>query len=121
MQSCRKAFIDAAIQMLIMLFLAVCPLFVGAQTEIQPPTIQTVAQSRFADAKDHTGPTSENYKQTQRRLARGWNTWDVNSVTTNVLLPDGLAIQAGLKHNTTEGGDAFLQDVLIGRLNPGAE
>ena len=121
MQSCRKAFLDAAIQMLFMLFLADCPLFVGAQTEIQPPTIQTVAQSRFGDAKDHTGLTSENYKQVQRRLARGWNTWDVNSVTTNVLLPDGLAIRAGLKHNTTEGGDAFLQDVLIGRLNPGAE
>ena len=121
MQSFRKAFLDAAIQMLFMLFLADCPLFVGAQTEIQPPTIQTVAQSRFGHAKDHTGPTSENYKQVQRRLARGWNTWDVNSVTTNVLLPEGLAIQVGLKHNTTEWGGAFLRDVLIGRLDPGAE
>ena len=63
MQSCRKAFLDAAIQMLFMLFLADCPLFVGAQTEIKSPAIQAVAQSRFADARDDAGPTSENYKQ----------------------------------------------------------
>ena len=45
----------------------------------------------------------------------------MNSVTTHVLLPEGLAIHVGLKHNTTEVGDAFLRDVLIGRLDPGAE
>jgi putative isomerase len=64
---------------------------------------------------------SAQYQQLQRRLASGWNTWDVHSVTTQVLLPDGLAIHVGLKHNTTEGGDAFLGDVLIGRLTPDAE
>lgn len=52
MQSRRIAVVDAVIQSLFMLFLAVCPLFLGAQTEIQPPAIQTVAQSRFAEAKD---------------------------------------------------------------------
>lgn len=57
----------------------------------------------------------------QTRLARGWNTWDVNSVMTEVLLPSGLAIHAGLKHNTTEGRDAFLPDALIGRRSAGAE
>ncbi|MGB9029312.1 MAG: hypothetical protein WCC27_04250 [Acidobacteriaceae bacterium] len=57
----------------------------------------------------------------QQRLAQGWNTWDAHSVITQVLLPEGLAIHAALKHNTTEGSDAFLQDALIGRLNPGAE
>jgi len=57
----------------------------------------------------------------QQSLARGWNTWDVHSVTTQVLLPEGVAIHVGMKHNTTEGGDGFLQDVLIGRLAPGAE
>ena len=64
---------------------------------------------------------SSAYRQIQERLAQGWNTWDVHSVTTQVLLPEGLAIHAGLKHNTTEGSDAFLGDTLIGRLNNGAE
>lgn len=61
------------------------------------------------------------YAALQQRLARGWNTWDVNSVTTQVLLPQGLAIHLGLKHNTTLDGDALLSDALIGRLAPGAE
>ena len=64
---------------------------------------------------------SPEYQHVQERLAQGWNTWDVHSVTTYVLLPEGLAIHVGMKHNTTEGGDAFLGDALIGRLNPGAE
>ena len=64
---------------------------------------------------------SPQYQQLQKRLASGWNTWDVHSVTTQVLLPDGLAIHVGLKHNSTEFQDAFLGDALIGRLTPGAE
>jgi hypothetical protein len=35
------------------------------------------------------------------RLARGWNTWDVNSVTAHVLLPDRLN---GRVVATTEAG-----------------
>jgi hypothetical protein len=42
-------------------------------------------------------------------------------VTTQVLLPDGLAIHVGLKHNSTLYSDAFLGDALIGRQTPGAE
>lgn len=61
------------------------------------------------------------YRQVQRRLAQGWNTWDVNSVTTQVLLPEGLSIQVGLKHNATEHGDLFLAGAIIGRLEPNAE
>jgi putative isomerase len=66
-------------------------------------------------------PASPTYQQLQQRLAAGWNTWDVHSVTTQVLLPDGLAIHTGLKHNTTLAQDAFLSDALIGRQSPGAE
>ena len=66
-------------------------------------------------------PRSEEYDRLQTRLAQGWNTWDVNSVAAQVLLPEGLAIHVGLKHNTTEGGDAFLGYALIGRLVSGAE
>jgi putative isomerase len=68
-----------------------------------------------------SAPLSAEYKQVQKRLSQGWNTWDVHSVTTHVLLPEGLAIQVGMMHNTTEGGDAFLQNVLIGRQSHGAE
>jgi hypothetical protein len=66
-------------------------------------------------------PASPEYRQLQRRLAQGWNTWDVHSVTTHVLLPEGLAIHVGLKNNGTVNGDQFLSDALIGRLEPGAE
>lgn len=64
---------------------------------------------------------SPDYLKVQQRLAQGWNTWDANSVMTHVLLPYGLAIHIGLKHNTSVSGDAFLRDALIGRLAPGAE
>jgi putative isomerase len=81
---------------------------------------QSPLASRFA-AQPPPAPSSARYQQLQQRLAAGWNTWDVHSVTTQVLLPDGLAIHVGLKHNTTLFQDAFLGDALIGRLTPDAE
>jgi putative isomerase len=80
-----------------------------------------VANASTANEHAASQPVSPQYEQVQHRLARGWNTWDVHSVTTHVLLPEGLAIHIGLEHNSTEGGDAFLPDALIGRLTPGAE
>ncbi len=77
--------------------------------------------SHVAPGPRGPGPRSEQYEQVQQRLARGWNTWDVHSVATQVLLPAGLAIHVGLKHNTTVSGDAFLGDALIGRLEKGSE
>ena len=62
--------------------------------------------------QDAAGPRSQPYEEVQHRLARGWNTWDVHSVTTQVLLPEGLAIHVGLKHNSSLNGDAFLGDTL---------
>jgi len=59
---------------------------------------------------------STDYEKLQKALATGWNTWDVHSVTTHVLLPSGLAIRLGLYHRTTLNGDAFLADPLIGKL-----
>ena len=79
------------------------------------------ALSHRATGGDAAGPRSSQYEEVQKRLAYGWNTWDVNSVTTHVLLPEGLSIHVGLKHNSGEGGDAFLSDALIGRINPWAE
>jgi hypothetical protein len=89
---------------------------VGAAAQAGVP----VATSRQA-GEPGTAAASAQYKQVQQRLAQGWNTWDVHSVTTHVLLPEGLAIHVGMKHNTTLNGDAYLGDVLIGRLDKGAE
>jgi len=77
--------------------------------------------SRLSEPNGDPGPESPSYRALQKRLARGWNTWDVHSVTTHVLLPDGLAIRIGLQYNTTEGLETFLSSALIGRQTPDAE
>ncbi|HKO11432.1 MAG TPA: trehalase family glycosidase [Acidobacteriaceae bacterium] len=82
---------------------------------------QKTSPSRLAHDRQPVPAASPDYRQVQQRLAQGWNTWDVNSVATHVLLPEGLAIHIAMKHNSTAGGDAFLPDALIGRLTPGAE
>ncbi len=58
---------------------------------------------------------SPEYDALQKRLATGWNTWDVHSVATHVLLPAGLAIRIGFHHKSTLYSEAFLSDALIGR------
>jgi putative isomerase len=74
------------------------------------------AQATAADA------TSMQYQAVKRRLAQGWNTWDTNSMTTHVLLPEGLAVHVGFKHNSTEFADAFLERTSVGAgtVFPGA-
>jgi putative isomerase len=64
---------------------------------------------------------SKEYQALQKRLAAGWNTWDVHSVTTQVLLPAGLAIRMGVHRKSTLNGDGFLGDALIGRQVPNVE
>src|SRR5580692_1002518 len=80
-----------------------------------------IQASRIAIQQSESAPPSDNYRQVQQRLARGWNTWDVHSVTTQVLLPEGLAIRVGMQHNTTENSDAYLGDALIGRMGKSDE
>ncbi len=89
--------------------------------ENNPAPSFPAATSRFAAQQAAPPAPSPDYRAVQQRLARGWNTWDTNSVTTHVLLPEGLAIHFGMKHNTALNTDAFLGDALIGRLQPGAE
>jgi putative isomerase len=113
--------------------LAVTPIIVSGQAQpltaqvVKPlkdtsHSAQTIQTPSSRVAPQGTLPvTSLPYQQVQKRLATGWNSWDVNSVMTQVLLPDGLAIHVGLQHNSTLGGDSFLRDALIGRLTPGAE
>ena len=86
-----------------------------------PAMVWGQAQTSRNATQPALAPSSARYQELQQRLAVGWNTWDVHSVTTQVLLPEGLAIHVGLKHNTTLWQDAFLGDALIGRLTPDAE
>ena len=86
-----------------------------------PPAPRKLLNSRLAPDATNPMSSSPQYVQLQHRLAQGWNTWDVQSVTSHVLLPDGLAIHVGLEHNTTELVDSFLSNPLIGRLARGAE
>jgi putative isomerase len=65
-------------------------------------------------------PSSE-YAALQKRLATGWNTWDVHSVTTHVLLLSGLAIRIGIQTKSTLNGEAFLSEALIGRQGQNVE
>ncbi len=64
---------------------------------------------------------SHEYALVQQRLQRGWNTWDTNTIAGEVLLPEGLEIRLGLKHNTTLNADSFLPVMLIGRQGAGDE
>ena len=56
------------------------------------------------------------YVALQAGLASGWNTWDVRSVLSHVLLPDGLCVRLGVKEYTT---GKFLGEALAGR--PGVD
>lgn len=64
---------------------------------------------------------SPNYAEVQARLQRGWNSWDTNTVTGQVLLPYGLQIRLGVKKASAENTDAFLPAALIGRKGAGDE
>ncbi len=102
--------------------LCVAGLACGAQSQAGNAALSFPAKaSRRAEAQPAPPLRSADYRALQQRLAQGWNTWDTHSVTTQVLLPEGLAIHIGLQHNTTLTGDTFLRDALIGRLQAGAE
>lgn len=88
----------------------------GAAAQAHAPLTSRIAPGQPAPAS-----RSPQYQALQMKLAQGWNTWDVNSVTTHVLLPEGLAIHVGMKHNSTLAGTEFLSNSLIGRQSRGAE
>ena len=119
-----KSFAETA-SFIIVVLSAVAAYSQSNSPAIQPPNdLRAGILSTESSRSPQNGvpdPESPNYRAVQKRLAQGWNTWDVHSVTTQVLLPDGLAIHIGVQHNTTEGGDAFLSNALIGRQTPGAE
>ncbi|MRH41565.1 hypothetical protein GH741_02620 [Aquibacillus halophilus] len=60
----------------------------------------------------------DNYQMLKKELAKGWNTWNTRSVLSHVLLPEGFAINLGIKEYSD--GD-YLKESLIGRLDENAE
>ena len=52
------------------------------------------------------------YAELQDRLARGWNTWNTRSVLSHVLLPEGFALNLGIKEYASR---KYLKEALIGR------
>jgi hypothetical protein len=65
-------------------------------------------------------PNAPQYVQMQQEMARGWNTWNTRSVTSLVLLPQGLSINLGIKHNAIYQ-ESWLPEILIGRQGADAE
>jgi hypothetical protein len=61
------------------------------------------------------------YRDLQSKLAQGWNTWDVNSMTTYVHLPEALAVHVGFLNNGNDFGHQFLNaaNVAPGTAFPG--
>ena len=52
------------------------------------------------------------YQTLQRELACGWNTWNTRSILSHVLLPQGLALNLGIKEYST---GFHLREALVGR------
>jgi len=60
------------------------------------------------------------YKNIQKTLQQGWNTWNTRSVLQQVLLPEGFAINIAFKqHYFLE--EQYLREALIGRRRDDAE
>lgn len=58
------------------------------------------------------------YTALKARLARGWNTWNTRSVLSHVLLPEGVALNLGVKDYASRG---YLKEALIGRKDNNLE
>ncbi len=58
------------------------------------------------------------YELLQENLAQGWNTWNTRSVLSHVLLPEGFALNLGLREYV---GRHNLHEALIGRRGPDEE
>src|SRR4028118_705404 len=63
-------------------------------------------------------PGSTAYDALKRSLARGWNTWNTRSVLSHVLLPEGIAVNLGIKEYRER---SYLKESLIGRRGEGTE
>ena len=62
--------------------------------------------------------TKSPYDELKHRLAAGWNTWNTRSVLSHVFLPEGIAVNLGIKEYRER---SYLKESLIGRRGTGAE
>lgn len=60
------------------------------------------------------------YQQLQKNLSSGWNTWNTRSVLSYVKLPQGLAVNIGLKSNSITG-NRYLQESYLSEKDPRPE
>jgi len=58
------------------------------------------------------------YEALKKSIASGWNTWNTRSVLSHVLLPEGFAINLGLKEYRDS---QVLREALIGRFGEDEE
>ncbi len=66
------------------------------------------------------GDDSPQYEQIRQRLISGWNSWNTRSVLSQVLLPEGFAVNLAFKqHYWLE--EQYLAETLIGRRGRGVE
>ncbi|MBQ3079338.1 MAG: hypothetical protein IJC48_04960 [Clostridia bacterium] len=60
----------------------------------------------------------ENYRRMKKEYIRGWQTWNVNSVLSHVLMPEGFALNVTVREYKD---GLYLKDALIGRFDENAE
>lgn len=83
---------------------------------LRTPLVIVLVAALAAPALGAPRPRSAQYQALQKGLARGWNTWNTNSVLSHVLLPEGFAVSLGIK--STYLGAKFLGDALRGNNRP---
>jgi hypothetical protein len=89
-----------------LLVFALLPLLMSCDIESEKNATKQLGFS----GNEQEAPGAERVLGTE--LAKGWNTWDTNSVLSHVLLPQGLAIKLQLQDG--QSGDV-LEQALIGR------
>ncbi len=74
--------------------------------------------SGYSQVKIDPDYTGIEYAQLKSELAKGWNTWNTNSVLSHVLLPEAISIDFYLKDNSK---GKILKEALIGRRGKESE
>ena len=67
--------------------------------------VGTVEAKRLGEVR------TNQYRELQARICRGWNTWYNNSMTAHTFLPDGFTVNFGVSlHNGKEYHREFLKN-----------
>lgn len=74
--------------------------------------------SSYSQVKIDPEYTGIEYAQLKSDLAKGWNTWNTNSVLSHVLLPEAISVDFYLKDNSKE---EILKEALIGKRGKESE